>query len=273
LEVRSLDGREITDPVLREARGAVLMSGFLSPPTVYRDLMLYSPDNVCLKEFDSPFPQENRLILAAEDVSSEFKKRTDVMLEKWKSYIEAISRVTQGNLAVFFTSYGLMHEVARLTETNRRTIMEEQDTRRNEVIEKLRSSSNNILYGVMGAKLSEGMDYPGNILKCVVTVGLPLATWNAYEESLIDYLEQQFPGKGRTYAYFTPAILRLIQACGRVHRSAEDRGCIVMLDERVTQPHVKRQLPVYYQKEMITVRNPSDCGEKIESFWNFPRRL
>jgi DNA excision repair protein ERCC-2 len=273
LEVRSLDGREIVDPVLREARGAVLMSGFLSPPTVYRDLMLYSSDNVCLKEFDSPFPRENRLILAAEDVSSEFKKRTDVMLEKWKSYIEAISWVTQGNLAVFFTSYGLMREVARLIKTDRRTIMEEQDTRRNEVIEKLRSSSNNILYGVMGAKLSEGMDYPGNILKCVVTVGLPLATWNAYEESLIDYLEQQFPGKGRTYAYFTPAILRLIQACGRVHRSTKDRGCIVMLDERVTQPDIKRQLPGYYQKEMITVPNPSDCGEQIESYWNSPRRL
>lgn len=270
LEVRSLDGREIVDPVLREARGAVLMSGFLSPPTVYRDLMLYGSDNVCLKEFDSPFPRENRLILAAEDVSSEFKKRTDVMLEKWKSYVEAISSVTQGNLAVFFTSYALMREVSRLITTDRRTIMEEQDTRRNEVIEKLRSSSDNILYGVMGAKLSEGMDYPGNILKCVVTVGLPLATWSAYEESLISYLEQQFPGKGRTYAYFTPAILRLIQACGRVHRSAEDRGCIAILDERVTQPHVKRQLPGYYQKEMITVRNPSDCGEKIESFWNSP---
>lgn len=273
LEVRSLDGREIVDPVLREARGTVLMSGSLSPLMVYRDLMLYSSDNVCLKEFDSPFPQKNRLILVAEDVSSEFKKRTETMLAKWKSYIEAISRTTQGNLAVFFTSYGLMHEVAKLIKTNRRMIMEEQDTRRNEVIEKLRRSPSNILYGVMGAKLSEGMDYPGNILKCVVAVGLPLATWNAYEESLINYLEQQFPGKGRTYAYFTPAILRLVQACGRVHRSAEDRGCIAMLDERIIQPHIKHQLPSYYQKEMITVRNPSDCGEKIESFWNSPRRL
>jgi DNA excision repair protein ERCC-2 len=161
-----------------------------------------------------------------------------------------------------------MHEVAGLIKTDRRTIMEERGTRRNEVIEKLRSSSNNILYGVMGAKLSEGMDYPGNILKCVVAVGLPLATWNAYEESLIDYLEQHFPGKGRTYAYLTPAILRLIQACGRVHRSAEDRGCIVILDERITQPHIKRQLPGYYQKEMITVESQSDCAERMKSFWS-----
>jgi DNA excision repair protein ERCC-2 len=273
LEVRSFDGREIVDPVLREARGTILMSGFLSPPIVYRDLVLYESGNACLKEFDPPFPPENRLILAAEDVSSEFKKRTDLMLEKWRNYVEAISKASQGNMAVFFTSYRLMHKVASLIKTNRTPIIEEPNTKRKEVIEKLASSSNNVLYGVMGAKLSEGMDYPDNILKCVVAIGLPYATWDAYQESLIDYLEQQFPGKGRTYAYLTPAILRLVQACGRVHRSAEDRGCIVMLDERITHPQIRRQLPAYYQKEMITVGSPSDCAERIRSFWQAPRRL
>jgi DNA excision repair protein ERCC-2 len=268
LEVRSFDGREIIDPVLREARGTILMSGFLSPPNVYRDLMLYQPSNTCLKEFEPPFPSENRLILAAEDVSSEFRKRTDLMLEKWKNYVEAISNASQGNMAVFFTSYGLMHKVTSLIRTGRTSMMEESNTKRSDVIEKLASSSDNLLYGVMGAKLSEGIDYPDNILKCVVTVGLPYATWDAYQESLIDYLEQQFPGNGRTYAYLTPAMLRLIQACGRVHRSSEDRGCIVMLDERVTKPHIKRQLPSYYQKEMIAVKSPSDCAERIENFWH-----
>ncbi len=270
LEVRCFDGREVVDPVLRGAQGAILMSGFLSPPTVYRDLMLYEPDNARLKEFDPPFPAENRLILAAEDVSSEFKRRTDLMLEKWKSYVEAISDASRGNIAIFFTSYRLMHKVVSLIKTSRRTTVEEPNMKRNEVIEKLASSSNNILYGVMGAKLSEGIDYPHNILKCVVAIGLPYATWDAYQESLIGYLEQQFPGNGRTYAYLTPAILRLVQACGRVHRSAEDRGCIVILDERITQPHIKRQLPSYYQKEMIAVKSPSDCAERIKSFWNMP---
>jgi Rad3-related DNA helicase len=179
LEVRSFDGREIVDPVLREARGTILMSGFLSPPTIYRDLMLYEPSNVCLTEFDPSFPPENRVILAVEDVSSEFKRRTDLMLEKSKSYVEAISNASQGNMAVF-TSYGLMHKVVSLTKTDRKIIMEESNTKRKDVIEKLTSSSNYVLYGVMGAKLSEVMDYPENILKCVVTIGLPYATWDAY---------------------------------------------------------------------------------------------
>lgn len=266
LEVRSFDGREIVDGVLREARGAILMSGFLSPPSVYRDLMLYKADATCLKEFDPPFPRKNRLILAAKDVSSEFKRRTDQMLDKWKRYVEAISDSTRGNLAVFFTSYQLMRRVASSIKTNRTTIMEDADTRRNDVIQKLTHSNNSILYGVMGGKLSEGMDYPHNVLKGVVAVGLPYATWDAYQESLVDYLEQQFPGNGRTYAYLTPAILRLVQACGRVHRSAEDKGYIVILDDRVIQHYVKRLLPNYFQKEMITVENPSDCARQIERF-------
>jgi DNA excision repair protein ERCC-2 len=266
LEVRSFDGREIVDLVLREARGTILMSGFLSPPNVYRDLMLYKANQTCLKEFDPPFPRKNRLILAAKDVSSEFKRRTDQMLDKWKKYIEAISDSSQGNLAVFFTSYQLMRRVASSMETNRAIIMEEPDTRRNDVIQKLTHSNNSILYGVMGGKLSEGMDYPHNVLKGVVAVGLPYATWDAYQESLVDYLEQQFPGNGRTYAYLTPAILRLVQACGRVHRSAEDKGYIVILDDRAIQHYVRRLLPSYFQKEMITVENPADCARQIERF-------
>jgi len=267
LEVRNFDGREITNPVLRQAQGSILMSGFLSPPKIYRDLMVYDQHGVNLKEFDSPFPPENRLILAAEDVSSKFEKRTDKMLEKWKDYIEGISAVNEGNIAVFFTSYGLMHTILPLIKTNRKEIIEQRKTKREEVMEQLTRSADNILFGVMGGKFSEGIDYPNNSLTCVITVGLPYATWSVYQKALINYFNHQFPSKGRTYAYLTPAILRLIQSCGRVHRSATDKGCIAILDERVIRPSIKQQLPSYYQKEMKIVRNPIDCAEQIKKFW------
>ncbi len=267
LEVKSFDGREITDSALRQGRGSILMSGFLSPPKVYRDLMLYSDSGVHLKEFDSPFPSENRLILAAADVSSRFEKRTDRMLEKWRDYIEAISEANEGNMAVFFTSYELMHTILPLIKNDRDEIVEHRKTNRREVMVQLTESANTILFGVMGGKFSEGIDYPDNILTCVVAVGLPYATWDVYQKALINYFNQQFPGKGRTYAYLTPAILRLIQTCGRVHRSAKDKGCIAILDERVTRSSIKQQLPTYYQNEMQIVRNPIDCAGQIEEFW------
>jgi DNA excision repair protein ERCC-2 len=273
LEVRSLDGREITDPVLRQARGSILMSGFLSPPKVYRDLILRNQEDVHLREFDSPFPPENRLILAARDVSSRFEQRTDQMLKKWGKYIEAISITNKGNIAVFFTSYNLMNTILSHTDIDRRRIVEERKTRRSDVMQKLTRSTSNALFGVMGGKFSEGMDYPNNLLTCVVTVGLPYATWSVYQKALISYFDYQFPGNGRAYAYLTPAIFRLVQACGRVHRSAKDKGCIVMLDERVTRPDIRQLLPSYYQKEMKIVKNPMECGENITKFWKNHRKL
>jgi DNA excision repair protein ERCC-2 len=267
LEVRSLDGREITDPVLREAKGSIVMSGFLSPPKVYQDLILRSQADVHLREFDSPFPPENRLILIAKDVSSRFEKRTDKMLQKWGEYIEAISEANEGNMGVFFTSYNLMNRVISLIDTDRRRIVEERKTRRSEVMKKLTTSKHNVLFGVMGGKFSEGMDYPDNLLTGVATVGLPYATWSIYQKALINYFDYQFPGRGRMYAYLTPAIFRLIQACGRVHRSATDKGCIVILDERVARSNIKQLLPNYYQKEMKTIKNPRECSENITKFW------
>jgi len=273
LEVRSLDGREITDPVLRQAKGSIVMSGFLSPPNVYRDLILRSQEDVHLKEFDSPFPSENRVILAACDVSSRFEQRTDRMLKKWGKYIKAISMANKGNMAVFFTSYNLMNTILSHTDIDRRMIVEERKTRQSDVMQKLTKSSSNALFGVMGGKFSEGMDYPNNLLTCVVTVGLPYATWSVYQKALISYFDAQFPRNGRDYAYLTPAIFRLVQACGRVHRSAKDKGCIVLLDERVTRPNIRHLLPSYYQKEMKIVKNPLECGENITNFWKKHRKL
>lgn len=267
LSVKSLDGREITDPVLRQAKGSIVMSGFLSPPLVYRDLILYNKKHVHLREFNSPFPSENRLILAASDVSSRFEKRTDQMLKKWAEYLGVISQANKGNMAVFFTSYYLMNSILSYTKVDRSIIVEERKTRQSAVINKLKRSHNNVLFGVMGGKFSEGLDYPNNLLTCVVTVGLPYATWSAYQKAMIKYFDHQFPGKGRDYAYLTPAIFRLVQACGRAHRSAEDKGCIVMLDERVTRPNIKVLLPKYYQKEMKILKNPKECKTKLVEFW------
>ena len=267
LEVKCLDGRQITDSVFRRARGSIIMSGSFSPLKIYKDLMLYDHNNVQLKEFNSPFPAENRLIITAKDVSSRYKSRTKQMLEKWKNYIEAISEANLGNMAVFFTSYELMHKILPLIKTRRNLIIEGRKTRRERVIKELKSSTNNTLLGVMGAKFSEGMDYPNNLLTCVVIVGFPYATWNVYQRALIDYYDRQFPGNGEAYAYQVPAILRLIQASGRVHRSAHDKGCIVILDERVARQPIKQQLPNYFQKEMEIVKTPLECAEKIKRFW------
>ena len=160
-----------------------------------------------------------------------------------------------------------MQAALRVARLDRNVIVEQRDTNRSSVLRALHKSTDHALFGVMGGKLSEGIDYPSNVLTCVAAVGLPYATWDIYQKGLIGYYEQQFPEEGEVYAYLTPAILRLIQTAGRVHRSPSDKGCIVILDERVTNPGVKRQLPRYIQQEMIPIRDAAECAEKVEGFW------
>jgi DNA excision repair protein ERCC-2 len=267
MEVRCFDGRALTDPVLREAKGSILMSGFLSPIQVYRDLTLNDEKTTHLKEFNSPFPPENRLILVAKGVSSRFKERTYTTIQRWKEYIEAILEANQGNVAVFSTSYNLMHTILKHIETNRNVIVEKPKTRRQVLLKQLSRTSENALFGVMGGKFSEGVDYPGKLLTCVVAVGLPYAKWNVYQSAMISYYDKQYPERGRLYAYITPAILRLVQACGRVHRSEKDKGCIAILDERVIDPKIRQLLPNYFQEEMKIISDPNEALNQIEAFW------
>jgi DNA excision repair protein ERCC-2 len=257
LEVRNMDGRELTDPVLRESGGCVLMSGFLQPLDVYSDLCLYRGGDAVLREFESPFTRENRLIVVAEDVSSRLERRTGEEMGRWAEYVNAVLGVNQGNTAVFFTSYALLHALIPLIETDRDLIVEQRKTKRSRLVERLRRSDENVLLGVLGGKFSEGIDYPGRLLTGVVVVGFPYATWSPYQKALIKYFDEQFPGKGRLYA----------QACGRPIRSSTDRGCIVILDERVAQSKIRRCLPNYFQHEMKLVESPLECEEEIGRFW------
>ena len=152
-------------------------------------------------------------------------------------------------------------------ELLKQILVEQRKTSRNRVLIDLKRSTDNALFGVMGGKFSEGIDYPGNVLTCVAAVGLPYATWNTYQKGLIEYYDSKFPEQGEIYAYLTPAILRLIQTSGRVHRSPEDKGCIVLLDGRITECDIKSQLPRYFQQEMRNVKNAVECAKMIEDFW------
>ena len=268
LEVRSLDGRNITQPVLGSVPGGILMSGSMSPAEVYRDLIFKKPEKVKVREFESPFPAENRLILLATDVSSKYDKRNNEMIQRWSRYIEAVFDENEGNVAVFNTSYRLMHRILGNINSDREIIVERYNTKRETVLRRLRASDNCALFGVMGGKLSEGVDYPGNLLTGVVAVGLPYATWDVYQRALINYYDNQYPGKGWLYAYVTPAILRILQTCGRVHRSAKDKGCLVILDQRVAQNHVSKLLPEYFQEEIKYINDPLEAGHFIKKFWN-----
>ena len=90
------------------------------------------------------------------------------------------------------------------------------------------------LFGVLSGKLSEGVDYPDNILNSLVCVGLPMPPPSARQDALIEYYTKKFDrNKAWKYASLQPAVNSILQALGRPIRKKEDRAIIVLLEKRL----------------------------------------
>ena len=107
------------------------------------------------------------------------------------------------------------------------------------------------MFAVCGGKWSEGLDYRGEMLNGAMVVGLPLAPFNRVRKMMIDYFRHKFGEEGEFLCYTLPAINRSLQALGRVLRTPEDRGVLVLAEKRFLERRVRDALPGWIQEEMI----------------------
>jgi len=265
LELSNLDGRELTDPVVNRSYASVFMSGTLTPAEVYRDLL--TSQETVTRQHPSPFPRQNREVIVARDVSSKMKERTDEGLDRMATHVQAVADRNRGNVAVFATSYSMMNRLKKKVNTSREVLTEKRGDPVKPVLNELRSTDDALLFAVMGGKLSEGVDYEGNLLTGVIAAGFPYPPWSEKRKALIEYMDEKFEGHGRLYGYLVPAITRLLQTTGRVHRSVQDRGPIVVLDRRVTHRYVAKHLPRELAEDIETVDSPRGTALAVKRFW------
>jgi len=73
-------------------------------------------------------------------------------------------------------------------------------------------------------------------------------------------------GEGYAYAYTYPGMNRVLQAAGRVIRRPEDKGVVVLLDDRYAAPPYTRLYPDHWTN-MTAVGEPMSLKEHLERFW------
>jgi DNA excision repair protein ERCC-2 len=263
LNFSCLDPSVLTGPIFKKVWGSVLMSATLSPQEMYADLLgCKSP---VLKSYPSPFPPENRLSLIVPTVTTAYKKRSPMMYEKIADEI-ARSVKHVGNAAVFFPSYMLQKEIGSKVadRLEKPCIWEESGLSKAEKAElfsifSAQKERGAVLMGVVGGSFSEGVDFLGDLLHCAVIVGLPLERPTIQVKALINYYDKKF-GKGWEYGYTYPAMNRVNQALGRVIRAEDERGVVVLLDERYTWERYNRLL----SGDFTATRTPEPF---IKDFW------
>uniref|UniRef100_UPI003561B62D helicase C-terminal domain-containing protein n=2 Tax=Halomonas TaxID=2745 RepID=UPI003561B62D len=67
-----------------------------------------------------------------------------------------------------------------------------------------------------------------------------------FNEALKARLQARF-GRGDDYAYRVPGLIKVVQAAGRVIRGPEDRGTVVLMDDRFARHEVRTRLPDWWQ--------------------------
>ena len=98
---------------------------------------------------------------------------------------------------------------------------------------------------MLGGAFAEGIDLPGRRLigAFVATLGLPQV--NPVNEQVMARMELLF-GAGHAYTYLYPGLQKVVQAAGRVIRSASDEGVVVLIDDRYRRPEVQALLPAWW---------------------------
>jgi len=203
-------------------------------------------------ELPSPFPPENRLILVDKAVTTKFEKRNEIQWKRIAAHLNQIIQKVGGRIAVYFPSYEVMQDIAKLVELDVPTLMEEKRTRILDVLEFLQKNGRCVVLGVARGKISEGVDMTEegrSMLSAVIIVGLPYPKKTELHKALYKYFKEKFGEKAIEYANTIPCLNALAQSAGRLLRSPEDKGVIVIMDKRAAG-RFKRKLPADWQRDM-----------------------
>jgi len=116
---------------------------------------------------------------------------------------------------------------------------------------------------VLGGIFSEGIDLKGDKLQGVILVGIGLPGFGLENNIIRDYYDLE-KSKGFEYAYAYPAIIKIMQAAGRVIRSRKDQGTILLLGDRFSRRYYRRMLPKDWGLDFVTIKS---LENELKEFW------
>ena len=227
-----LPGKEIAR-ITKGLRGTVFFSATLHPLQAMKQLLGGAEEDACFS-LPSPFPQEN-LAVVRRSISTRFGQREHTARRIAKSITELL-QAHPGNTIAFFPSYAYLGLVLAELDTQQLPRMwiqsrEMDEESRAAFMEAFEQEEAVLGLCVLGGLFSEGIDLPGDKLvnAIVIGVGLPVPSVRV---NAVKACYQKYFGDGFGYACRIPGMQKVLQAAGRVIRSENDKGMILLLDDR-----------------------------------------
>jgi len=247
LRILCKDPSRFLGRTINRTHSVVGLSATLSPSEFYRDLLGFDSERLATLTVPSPFPSDNRSVVIDATVSTLYRLRPQ-NYPRIAERLAAFADRVPGNLLALFPSYRFLDEVASRLQVNHKRVLIQtpasSDKEREEILDHLRSAlaGDVFLLAVAGGVFAEGVDYPGDMLRAVAVVGPCLPAVTLEQELLRHYYDQRFE-RGFEYAFVVPGMTRVVQAAGRLIRSADDTGVIALLDKRFLASPYRLHLP------------------------------
>lgn len=231
---------------------------------------LLEPDEYLSSINESPFDYAHHSLIAIPNDHKDYSKTNDfeytrTIIADLKTLIPAVD----GDMLVLFTSYAMLNKVQQALKDepslgDYRILAHGQDGSRSSLLEALQDGEKTVLLGANS--FWEGVDVKGASLRTVVITKLPFTPPTMpIESARNDLLKSQ--GKNAFSANSLPqAVLRFRQGCGRLIRSNSDRGCIIILDNRVLTKSYGRTFLDSLPEQPIWTDSVAKLADKLEKW-------
>jgi len=270
IKLLCMDPSENLNRCLDRGKSAIFFSATLLPINYYKeqlggreeDYAVYAP---------SPFSPNNRLLMIGTDVSTKYTRRNESEYKKIYDYIYAFTKAKKGNYMVFFPSYQMLNSIVEIAEGNLEGLVIQKsnmsELEKENFLEEFTTEPDTTRIGfcVMGGIFSEGIDLKSDRLIGAVIVGTGLPMVGNERELFKNYYDR-INGRGFDYAYLYQGMNKVQQSAGRVIRTMEDKGAILLLDERFVQKQYTNLFPREWFPNIIV--NKESMLKELGKFWN-----
>ncbi|WP_409301083.1 ATP-dependent DNA helicase [Peribacillus sp. SCS-155] len=241
-----LDPSDILRKISKGFRSRINFSATLEPMPYYIE-MLGGQEGDFSISVPTPFLPE-QVEVYIKKISTRYNDR-QTSAPEIAQVINQLILSRSGNYLVFFPSYQYMsmvyEEFTSISEIQ--TIIQEAgmgEQEREAFLERFDTGEAGTLVGfaVLGGVFSEGIDLKGDRLNGVMVVGVGLPQIGPERDIIKNYF-QKHEKNGFDYAYVYPGMNKVLQAGGRLIRSEQDHGMIVLIDDRFLQRKYQSMLP------------------------------
>ncbi len=268
-----LDPSRQLKTAFERASSAVLYSATLTP-MAYFNRILGLGDFTDRITLPSPFLPDNLCLMTSGAVSTYFRHRQATKRELTAS-IGILTSAKPGNYLIFFPSYAYLNMILPIyheTFPRHTTLVQRwgmNEDARSEFLDHFSFEDDRTLVGfvVMGGIFGEGIDLMGDRLSGAVVIGVGLPGISLERELIRSHFEQE-EDSGFNFAYLYPGMMRVFQAVGRVIRSENDRGAVLLIDPRYNRSEYRDLFPLEWNAQTFISRE--EMTRHLHNFWGRP---